>query len=109
MSKPQGYWQSAKEAAFYGLVFCLPCYRALLFDGLGRTIWALLLACLLMFLVVHSAEVCRFLANCMRAILSSMLAPVFSQEHRAASFISLTVLKAPNAVPLFQRPPPIFS
>jgi len=58
VSKPQGYWQSAKEAAFYGLVFCLPCYRALLFDGLGRTIWALLLACLLMFLVVHSAEGC---------------------------------------------------
>ena len=109
MSKPQSYWQSAKEAAFYALVFCLPCYRTLFFDGLGRTIWALLFACLLMFLVVRSAEVCRFFADCLRAIPSFLPAPYLVRERRTASSIFLAAPNAPNIVPLFQRPPPIFS
>ena len=67
MSKPQGYRQSAVEAGFYVLVLCVPCYQSLLLEGLGRTICALLLACLLMFLVVRSTDIYRLLTTCLIA------------------------------------------
>jgi hypothetical protein len=109
MSKPQGYRQSAVEAGFYVLVLCLPCYQALLFEGLGRTILVLLLACLFMFLVVRSADVCRLITACLIAFPSSWLAPVRKQELRSSRIASVAVPDAPSLTALFQRPPPIFS
>ena len=109
MSKPHGYRQSAAEAAFCFVVLCLPYYRSLLFDGLGRTICALLLACLLMFLVLRSGDVCRLIAACMVKFPSSWIAPVRHQDIRAIFFSSLAVPSAPSLSPLFQRPPPAFS
>jgi hypothetical protein len=109
VSKPEGYMQSAAEAGFYMLVLCLPYYQSLLFVGLARTICILLLACLLMFLVVRSADFCRAIAACMMAFPSSWLAPAFSSGFRELSFASLTIPNAPRISPLFQRPPPLFS
>lgn len=108
MTKPQGYWQSAAEAAFCLFVLSLPYYQSLLFAGIGRTILAVLLACLLMFLVVRSTEICRIVADCLIAFMS-LLAPSFKQDYRVANFVSFTVPCAPIISPLFQRPPPLFS
>ena len=109
MSKPQGYRQSAADAAFYALVFCLPWYRTLLLEGLGRTVFVLLLACLLLFLVVRSADVCRRLADCLRACSFSHFVPACGCEFRDFAFTSAEVPRAPSPAALFQRPPPIFS
>ena len=108
MTKPQGYGQSAAEAAFCLFVLCLPHYQSLLFAGIGRTIFVALLACLLMFLVVRSTEICRVLADCLIAFVY-WLVPSITQEFRAILFVSLTVPGVPTASPLFQRPPPLFS
>ena len=108
MTKPQGYMQSAADAAFCLFMLCLPHYQSLLFEGIGRSIVILLLACLLMFLVVRSPEICRVVTECLIAILS-WLGPSFTQEFRALLFISLSVPNAPTVSPLFQRPPPLFS
>lgn len=109
MSKPQGYRQSAVEAAFYALVFCLPWYRTLLLEGFGRAICVLLLACLLLFLVVRSAEVCRVLAVWLGSIPTSRFDPVGNRDYRTIRLVSLTTPAAPSLAPLYQRPPPIFS
>ena len=109
MSKPQGYRQSAVDAAFYALVFCLPWYRALLLEGLGRTIFVLLLACLLLFLVVRSADVCRRLADCLRACSFSQFVPACGCEFRDFAFVSLGIRRTPSLAALYQRPPPSFS
>lgn len=109
MSKPQGYRQSAADAAFYALVFCLPWYRTLLLEGLGRTIVVLLLACLLLFLVVRSADVCRRLADCLRASWYSRFALVCGLEFRDFAFACLGIPRTPSLAVLYQRPPPIFS
>jgi hypothetical protein len=106
--KPQGYVQSAADAAFCLFMLCLPHYQSLLFEGIGRSIMVVLLACLLMFLVVRSTEICRVVTECLIAFLS-WLAPSFTQEFRALLFISLSVPNAPAVSPLFQRPPPVFS
>jgi hypothetical protein len=108
VTKPQGYRQSAAEAVFCLFVLCLPHYQSLLFAGIGRTILAVLLACLLMFLVVRSTEICRIVADCLIAFVS-WIAPSFAQDFRAILFVSLTVPSAPTVAPLFQRPPPLFS
>ena len=108
MTKPQGYVQSASDAAFCLLLLCLPHYQSLLFEGIGRSIVIILFACLLMFLVVRSPEICRVVAECLIAF-RSWLGPLFTQEFRALLFVSQSVPNAPGVRPLFQRPPPLFS
>ncbi len=108
MTKPQGYSQSAAEAVFSLFALCLPHYRSVLLDGVGRTILLALLACLLMFLVVRSTEICRIVADCVIAFVSWLL-PSLALEFRAIQFVWLNVPCAPTLSPLFQRPPPLFS
>jgi hypothetical protein len=106
--KPLGYRQSAAEAAFCLFALCLPYYQSLIFAGIERTIFVFSLACLLLFLVVRSTEICQVVADCMMAF-CSWLALSFTPEFRAISFASLTIPTAPIRSPLFQRPPPLFS
>jgi hypothetical protein len=108
VTKPQGYRQSAAEAAFCLFVLCLPHFQSLLLAGIGRFTFVVLLACLLMFLVVRSTDICRAVADCLIAFVSS-LAPSFTPDFRAILFVSFTVPSAPTITPLFQRPPPLFS
>jgi hypothetical protein len=108
VTKPQGYGQSAAESAFCLFALSLPHYQSLLIAGIGRTIIVALLACLLLFLVVRSPEICRVVADCLIAFVS-WLAPSFTQEFRAVLFVSQTVPCAPIISPLFQRPPPLLS
>lgn len=106
MSKPQGYRQSAAEAMFCLLVFCLPYYQSLLFAGLGRTILLLLLTCLLMFLIVRSTDFGRAVAACLMSLPSYWPAPVCCQGIAAITSDFERVPLAPSLSPLFQRPPP---
>jgi hypothetical protein len=101
--------QSAAEAGFYMLVLCLPYYQSLLFAGLARTICILLLACLLMFLVVRSADFCRAIAASLMAFPSSWFTPALTSGLRELSFASMSIPNAPRISPFFQRPPPLFS
>jgi len=107
VSKPQGYRQSAAEAIFCLLVLCLPYYQSLLFAGLGRTIWFLLLTCLLMFLVVRSSDLGRALTACLSVLPSFWPAPVCDQGIAATVSEFAPVPHAPSLSPLFQRPPPL--
>ncbi len=108
VTKPQGYRQSAAEAAFCLFALSLPHYQSLLIAGIGRTIIVALFAFLLMFLVVRSPEICRVVADCLIAFVS-WLGPSFTQKFHAALFVSQTLPRAPIISPLFQRPPPLFS
>ena len=111
MTKPKGYGQSAAEATFCFCLFVthfLRHYQSLLYLGIARTIFLALLACLLIFLVVRSTEICQVVADCLIAFVS-WLAPSFTQGFRSILFVSLTLPSAPTVSLLFQRPPPLFS
>ena len=108
MTKPQGYRQSAAEAVVYILPLCLPYYQSILFAGIGRTIVVLLLACMLMFLVVRSADFCRAVADCLKNFVF-WIVPPFSPGIRTISFVVPSIPGTPTLAPLFQRPPPLFS
>lgn len=108
MTKPQGYWQSAAEAAFCLAFLLLPDYQDLLFAGIERMLFATLMSCLLIFLVVHSTDIFRVVAACLM-VFASRLAPSLKQGARAANFVSFAVPCAPILPQRWQRPPPLFS
>lgn len=108
MTKPPGYRQCAAEAAFLLFAFWLPHFQSLIFAGIGRTIVALLLAYLLIFLVANSADICRVLTSCLLAIRSCDFR-LSCEEFRAITFASPREQNAPSLSPLFQRPPPLCS
>jgi hypothetical protein len=97
------------DILLYMLPVYLPFYQAMLVAGVGRAMFLLLLAVLLMFLVTRRADVVRAIASCFKALPSSWLAPPLDSGFRELSFASLAVPSAPSRAALFQRPPPLFS
>jgi hypothetical protein len=107
--KPQGYRQAAVEQCFCLLVLCLPYYQSLLFAGISGMISVLLFTCLLMFVVVHSPEAYRKIAELLETFPLSWVAPIFDRRGFWVSVPSRAVHHGPSLAPSFQRPPPIFS
>ena len=82
--------------------------RALL-AGLGKTIGFLLLAGLFMFLVVRSADICRNLTACLQALQIFCLPLLRDLKRRGQRSTPLLFPQEPALLPIFERPPPIFS
>ncbi|MFY9646904.1 MAG: hypothetical protein WAK29_17125 [Terriglobales bacterium] len=102
------YSQTILNAAYYLLVCCVLGVRPLLIVGLIKLVGSLALACLLGFVIVHSADICGMIAACLRTLPVSHFP--FSIDRRWAERSSLAVAPPhqPNRSPLFQRPPPVF-
>lgn len=109
VKKPQGYRQAAAETCFYLLVLCLPYYQSLLLAGVTGSIYFLLIACLLMFVVASSPRAYRTIVTCLKALVLSGFTPAQDRSARWVSVPSSTVACGPSLTPIFQRPPPIFS
>ena len=103
------YSQTFLNAACYLLVFCVADFRAVLVGSFFKLIASLVLACLLAFVVVHAADIRRFVTAWL-GVLSTSLRP-FAVDRRWFEKSRTTVIVANEASlsPLFQRPPPIFS
>ncbi len=95
--------------AYYLLVFCLLDARPLLIVGLFKLVASLALACLLAFVVVHSADICRLITACLRALPLSYFPLAVDWRWAERSHTAIADLNQPSLAPLFQRPPPIFS
>ncbi len=104
----QRYRLTILLVSLYLLAVRLPYFRPVI-AGLGKTIWFVLFACLLMFLVVRSADICRSLTACLQALQLSLFPHIPDLEPIRQSSIPLLLPKEPSLSPLFQRPPPIFS
>ena len=103
------YTRTTLNIASYLLVYCALNYHpVLMVGGIGKLLTYLILASLLMFVVVHSAEIRWVAVVFFEALRLSLLAlpidPTFVERPLSPAVASRPVLAL-----LFQRPPPISS
>jgi len=111
LGTPMGRYRRSQifaNAAFGLLVFCMVDFRPLLAGGLFKLIASLALACLLAFVVVHSADICRLIMACVYALPVSYFPLTVDRRWGRRSETTAAVSNEPALSPLFQRPPPIF-
>jgi hypothetical protein len=102
------YGRMFLNAAYYLLVvFCLIDFRALVIGGLFDLIASLILAFLLTFVVVHSANVCAVLAACLRVLPSTLFPVPTGLQWAENSQSEVAVRTGPHRFSLLQRPPTI--
>jgi hypothetical protein len=103
------YSQMFFNAAYYLLALFVLDPRPLLIVGLFKLIAFLVLACLLAFVVVHSANICRLVIACLHALPVSFFPLAVDRRWAERSQTTIAVPNEPSLSPLFQRPPPILS
>ncbi len=106
---PYRHSQIFWNAAYCLLVFCTVDFRPLLLGGFFKLIASFAVACLVAFIVVHSANICRLIVRCLQSLPASYFP--LAVDSRWAKQLQPTVVvpNAPSLPPLFQRPPPVFS
>jgi hypothetical protein len=103
------YHEIFLNVAYCLLVFCVADLRPLLIGGLFKLIASLLLACLLAFVVVHSANICRLVTACFQVFPINRFRLPVDRRWAGRSQSTAVIANEPSLSPLFQRPPPIFS
>jgi hypothetical protein len=109
VTKPTGYRQAAVQQIFCWCLVGVPYYQALLVSGAAEMIWLLVLAFLLTFVVARSPAICRMVAESLRSLPLSWIAPTVDCRERWVGELMFVADSGPALSPLFQRPPPIFS
>jgi hypothetical protein len=82
-------------------------FRPLVIGGFLKLVASLALVCLLMFVVNHSANVCRAFVACLRALSVPSVMLAAGRRCTEQSSPAFVVPNQPSLSPLFQRPPPI--
>jgi hypothetical protein len=103
------YRQVLLTIAYYVLSVGLANLSPLLVSGLLKLIAFLVFACLLTFVVVHSATIRQAVTACLATLPSFSFALFIDARWVRRSLTTFVVPKEPNLSPLFQRPPPAFS
>jgi len=103
------YSQMFFSAAYYLLALFVLDPRPLLIVGLFKLIAFLVLACLLAFVVVHSANIRRLVIAWLHALPVCFFPLAVDRRRAERSQTSIAAPNEPSLSPLFQRPPPIFS
>jgi hypothetical protein len=84
-------------------------FRPLLLGGFFKLIASLAVACLVAFVVVHSANICRLIVACLHALPASYFPLAVDRRWAEQSQATVIVPNPPGLSPLFQLPPPAFS
>jgi hypothetical protein len=97
------------NAAYYLLALFVLDPRPLLIVSLFKFIAFLVLACLLAFVVVHSANICRLVMACLHTLPVCFFPLAVDRRWAERSQTTIAAPNEPSLSPLFQRPPPILS
>ncbi len=101
--------QILSNVAYCLLIFCVADFRSLVIGGLFKLVASLVLACLLAFVVIHSANIWRLLIACLHSLPVCFLPLAVDRRWAEQSQTTIAVPNEPSLSPLFQRPPPIHS
>jgi len=88
------------------LLGLMPDFGPLVVIGFFKLVASLALACLLAFVVVHSANIRRLLIACLRALTFYFFPLALESSMGIATTDSHRRFNEPSLRPLFQRPPP---
>jgi hypothetical protein len=91
------------------IVRCVADLRLLLIGNLFKLVVSLLLACLLAFVVVDSANIWRLLAAFLSGLTTDFFPWSVARRWTQPSQTTIAVSSEPSLSPLFQRPPPALS
>jgi hypothetical protein len=103
------YRQVFLTAAHYLFLVSVAKFRPLVIGGLFKLITLLAIACLLTFVVVHSENICRLVTACLRVLAISLFLLFIDPRWVGRSPTASIVPTELSLLPLFQRPPPVFS
>jgi hypothetical protein len=101
------YIQLLLNVVYCLLIFCVADFRPLVVGGCVKLIAALVFACLLAFVVVHSPNMCKLVAACLQALPIVLFPSFVDLRWVAHPHADIAVPNGPNLSPLFQRPPPV--
>jgi hypothetical protein len=97
------------DVAYCLFIFLVADCRPVLVGGFLKVVVALAFACLLTFVVVHSANVCRLVISRLYAFPVSLFPLAVALRWSEASQPTIAVPKEPSLRALFQRPPPFLT
>jgi hypothetical protein len=94
----------------YGLfIFLVTESRPLLAGGFFKLIACVALACLLAFVVVHSANICKLVIARLHALPRSLFPLAVARRWTDGPQTTIIAPGEPSLSPLFQRPPPFLA
>jgi hypothetical protein len=91
------------------VICCVADLRLFLIGSLFKVVAFLLLAYLLAFVVLDSANIWRLLIVSLSALATDFFPWFVARRWTARSQTTIAVPNEPSLSPLFQRPPPLFS
>jgi hypothetical protein len=97
------------SVAYYLLVSCMLNVRPLVMGGLFKLVASTVLACLLAFVVIHSPDICKLVADFLPSVAIPLFSLVVDRRWVDRSQTKNVVPNEPSLSLFFQRPPPSFS
>ena len=98
--------QMLRDIAYCFFVFLVVDFRPLVRGSFFKLVASVVLACLLAFVVVHSANICRLVVACLTALPASLFRLAVARRWPEGSQTTIAVPNKPSLSTLFQRPPP---
>jgi hypothetical protein len=97
------------NVAYCLVICCVADFHPLVIGGFFKLVTSLVLACLLAFVVVHSANIWRLLEASVRALPVCFFQLAFDRRWAERAQTTIAAPNKPSLSSLFQRPPPILS
>jgi hypothetical protein len=104
----------SRGQAFLNIAYCLFIFwvtesRPLLAGSFFKLIACVALACLLAFVVVHSANIYKLVIACLHALPRSLFPLAVGRRWSDGPETTIVVTGESSLAPLFQRPPPFLA
>lgn len=96
------------DIAYCIFIFLVADSRPLLAGSFFKLIAFMALVCLLAFVVVHSANICKLIISRLQVLSESLFPFAFGRRWSNRPQVTIVIPDEPHLSSLFERPPPFF-